>query len=105
MDLSSHALARCVQRRISLADIDVVMGYGTDIHNGGALFSFLRRKDIPGDIGPETQSRLEGLTVVMDPSGENVITVYRNRRGLRDVKRKLKRANRHCVECRWPAPG
>jgi hypothetical protein len=89
LELTSHALLRCDQRRISMADIDLVMNYGTRVHNGGALFCFMRKRDISGDLQPGLGGRLEGLTVVLDPAGESVITVYRNKRGLREIKRKL----------------
>ncbi len=78
MELTSHALSRCDQRRISRSDIDLVMDYGIRVHNGGALFCFMRKRDISGDLQPELGGRLEGLTVVLDPAGESVITAYRN---------------------------
>lgn len=91
MDLTSHAYLRCEQRRVPLTDVNLVMKYGTRIHNAGALFCFMRKRDISGDLRPALGGRLEGLTVVLDPGGESVITVHRNKRGLKDIKRKLKR--------------
>lgn len=91
MTLSSHAAQRCNDRRISLDDLNLVMKYGTRIHNAGALFCFMRRRDIPGDVPPVKAGRLEGLTLVLDTDETSVITVYRNRLAIREIKRKEKR--------------
>jgi hypothetical protein len=91
MTISSHAAQRCNDRRISLEELNLVMKYGTRIHRTGALFCFMRRRDIPGDVPAFRAGRLEGLTLILDPEETSLITAYRNRSGLHEIKRKSKR--------------
>jgi hypothetical protein len=91
MLMTAHAQQRAGQRRIPEENLHLVLKYGTRVHKAGALFVFMRKRDIPPVLSIRSQDRLEGLTVVMDPLGEEVITAYRNRKALRDIKRKSKR--------------
>jgi hypothetical protein len=91
MLMTAHAGQRLGQRGISEEELQLVLTYGTKVHNAGALFVFMRRRDIPRTLSPHSQDHLEGLTIVLDPLGEEVITAYRNRRALREIKRKSKR--------------
>jgi hypothetical protein len=69
----------------------LVLKHGTRVHNGGALFVFMRGKDIPGQVSPGERARLEGITLVMVPEQGTVITAYKNRQALKVIKRKQKR--------------
>ena len=91
MDLSTHALKRISQRGISPEVIKIVLKHGTKIHRAGVLFVFMRAKDIPEGIQPSVAERLDGLIVVASSDGSKIITVYRNRKGLKEIKKKLKR--------------
>ena len=54
------------------------------------MFFFLGRRDIPAcDRCASWAARLEGTIVIVAPDGA-VITVYRNRGGLRPIARKMK---------------
>jgi hypothetical protein len=90
MLLTSHAVRRAQQRAICREDIETVVANGTRVHNGGALFVFMGWRDIPVGVAPALRDRLEGITIVMDPVSEDIITAYRNKGALRDIKRKRK---------------
>ncbi len=84
-----HAQLRATQRNISPADLAYVLKHGRRIRNTGAIFCFLGRRDLPAcDCANQHAVRLIGTTAVIE--GGNMITVYRNRNGLRTIKRKLK---------------
>jgi hypothetical protein len=88
MELSSHSMTRMQQRGIAADAIEVVREHGRRIHTGGAVFCFLGRRDIPDYLPATQRERLEGLPVVLSTVDETVVTVYKNRNGLRDIKRK-----------------
>ena len=90
--LSKHALERISQRNIDKNDIKFVLKFGTRIHNGGALFIFLRHKDIPDEFRIDDKfAKLEGTILVISKDGEHLITAYKNKRGIRQIKKKIKR--------------
>lgn len=89
---SRHAQLRQAQRNMSNADVDFVLGHGRHVRCAGALHVFLGRRDIPAD--KESQRRfghLEGTVLVLADDQELVlITAYRNRDGLKDIRTKTK---------------
>ncbi|MBI3957297.1 MAG: DUF4258 domain-containing protein [Chloroflexi bacterium] len=89
MELSNHALTRMAQRNLSAEDVEYVIQFGYLVRSGGALHYFLRYDDIP-KVDRKRVQRLEGTTVLMDRSGQFIITVYRNRRGLKVLRQKVK---------------
>ena len=88
--LSDHALTRMAQRNLSAEDVEYVIQFGCPVRSGGALHYFLRQEDIPYADRKSVQ-RLEGTTVLMDRGEQYIITVYRNRRGLKEIRQKTKR--------------
>jgi hypothetical protein len=92
--LSNHAVTRMAQRNLSAEDVEYVIQFGCRVWSGGALHYFLRYNDIP-KVDRKRVQRLEGTTVLMDRSGQYIITVYRNRRGLKGIRQKVKREIGH----------
>ncbi|MBK7391674.1 MAG: DUF4258 domain-containing protein [Chloracidobacterium sp.] len=86
-NISNHAKLRQAQRNLSEEDIAFVLRYGQEIHRTGASFFFLGVRDLP-DRDARSMSRLVGSIVVVNWRG--IVTVYRNSRGLRRIKRKMK---------------
>jgi hypothetical protein len=93
MQITDHAELRLHQRGIQEDELSLLMAYGTQVYNGGALFIFMRKCDIPGDIPSIRQKKLEGLTAVLDAHSFDLISVYKNRKALRQIKRKYKSDN------------
>ena len=89
VELSNHAATRMAQRNLSAEDVEYVIQFGCPVRSGGALHYFLRHDDIPKADRKRAQ-RLEGTTILMDRSGQFIITVYRNRRGLKVLRQKVK---------------
>lgn len=89
--VTRHADQRMVQRNLSVEDIHYVLLYGQTLHKAGAIFTFLRKKDIPQvDLTNPRFQKLIGTTVVMaKEDGYHILTAYRTRHlGLRRIKRK-----------------
>lgn len=85
-----HARRRSARRNVAPDAVDYVLAYGRMIQRTGALFYFLGRRDIPPcDRHASWATRLEGSIVIVSPDGD-IITIYRNRRGLRAIERKMK---------------
>lgn len=88
-----HALSRQARRNLSNDDIGFVVAHGQYIHCAGALHIFLGQRDIP--LHKEVSrrfGRLEGTVLVIDVHGEQptLLTVYRNRNGLKRIRAKHK---------------
>lgn len=85
-----HARRRSARRNVAPDAVEYVLAYGRMIQRTGVMFFFLGRRDIPAcDRCASWAARLEGTIVIVAPDGA-VITVYRNRDGLRPIVRKMK---------------
>jgi hypothetical protein len=90
VSLTRHARARSARRNVTLDVVDYALAHGRMIQRTGITFYFLGRRDMPpADLCGTGASRLEGIIVLVGPDGA-VITVYRNRRGLHMIQRKMK---------------
>lgn len=87
ISFTEHASYRMAQRNLSREAVQFVIEHGRRHHRAGACFFFLGKRDIPADSRQEL-ARLEGAVVVLNLNSRSVLTVYRNREGLRDIKRK-----------------
>lgn len=85
-----HARRRGARRNVAPDAVDYVLAHGRMIQRTGVMFYFLGWRDIPPcDRRASWASRLEGSIVLVGPDGA-VITIYRNRRGLHAIARKMK---------------
>ncbi|MCS7230449.1 MAG: hypothetical protein RMJ81_10020 [Candidatus Kryptonium sp.] len=91
MKFTHHALKRIGMRRIEQNLIEIALRCGVSIYSAGAKFVFVRRKDIPDDLPAEMAEKINGLVLVLNPIDDTVITVYKNKNALKEIKRKLKR--------------
>jgi hypothetical protein len=93
MLVTDHARTRQAQRNLSDEEVAFVLDHGQYVRSGGALHVFLGRRDMPGDRDScRRYQHLEGAVLVVNDTGDVpvLITVYRNRRGLREIRRKAK---------------
>jgi hypothetical protein len=95
MRRTNHAVQRQAQRNLSDADVWFVLEHGRRIYGAGVLHVFLGQRDIPDDKETQRQfRRLEGTVLVMNQDDEDdtlvLITAYRNRRGLKQIRSKAK---------------
>jgi len=82
-------MLRCRQRHFRDDEITYVLRHGQVHHRTGICFYFLAARDVPlADRRFSWVERLIGTTLLIQ--GSDLITVYKNRRGLRQIKRKLK---------------
>jgi hypothetical protein len=84
--LSQHAHVRMAQRGISSQDIEYVRQHGRRMYINGAQARFLGWRDIPKEDGA-THGHLEGTLVLLDPTGQFVITTYRNTEALKLIRK------------------
>ncbi len=90
--LTAHAQLRMAQRNLKLSHIDYVLKYGRRSRGPTVTHYFLGRRDIPlKDRVDSDIARLEGTALVVDPSGQVLITVWRNRQcGASKIRHKRK---------------
>lgn len=90
VSFTAHARRRGARRNVAPDAVDYVLAHGRMIQRTGVTFFYLARRDMPpADHCASWASRLEGSTVLLAPDGV-VVTVYRNRHGLRAILRKPK---------------
>lgn len=83
-----HSLKRMNMRRISKEYIDLCIKYGEKIHRTGITFYIILKKNIEKIKLPQD---LEGLCVLVG-ADNTLITVYKNRNAISDIK-KLNKQN------------
>ncbi len=92
LQFTEHAWTRMHQRCLSISDVEYVVLHGQQHRSAGVVHYFLGRRNIPTkDQGKDYLCRLEGTTILVDSQDRrSVITVYRNRSALKDIRRKAK---------------
>ena len=85
--INRHAAQRMAQRNLVPGDLAAVLCLGRTEHRAGARFFFPGGRDVPEHLGSALET-LVGTTVVVE--GDEITTVYRNRRALTRIKRKHK---------------
>lgn len=87
-NLTAHARVRMAQRGIRPDDLEYVLQHGRRIRPGnGSLYIFLGNRDVPQEDRIGRQGKLAGTVVVLDRAG-NIVTVYRNSRASRMLKKR-----------------
>lgn len=90
LSFSAHAIEQAAKRNFSVEEIYYALQHGQRIYRTGIVFYFLGCRNIPkADRRDSHITRLVGTTLLVSHNRE-LITVYRNPDGLRDIKRKLK---------------
>ena len=96
VEKTRHASMRAAQRNIGIFDMDFVLTYGKRTHSAGALFIFLRKRDIPDEFRTDDRvTKLEGTTLVISTDDNSLITLYKNKGGFRKLRKKSKRNMYH----------
>ncbi len=91
LSYSEHALLRMAQRNLSASDVEYTLTNGRECRRGAAIHYTLRGKDIPKpDRRNNEIKRLEGVTVLIAPDDNQIITVYRNKEASKNTRKKMK---------------
>lgn len=81
---TEHSSKRASARRIDPRAVSLAIDHGKRVRQRGAVIYYLGRRHIPADLmGDPNVRRFEGTTVLVDNREQVILTVYRNRRGLR----------------------
>jgi hypothetical protein len=88
--ISDHARIRAAQRNLSLDDLQYVLCYGRVYYVADSLTFFLGWRDIrKEDRSNPMISRLEGTAIITAARRPVIITAWRNRNGMKKIRRKL----------------
>ena len=89
--MSTHANRRATQRCFQSDQIAYIVQHGRLLRRTGIQFYFLAERDVPPDDRRLAWvQRLIGATLLVSPEGDTVITLYKNRKALRDIRKKTK---------------
>jgi hypothetical protein len=88
---SRHARRRGAQSNLSEQDIELVRRYGVLEHRTGVRFYFVGRREVERyrEVEPRL-AKLHDIAMIVSCDDLVVITVYRNRKALKDIRRKSK---------------
>lgn len=84
--LSNTAIRKMARINVALSEIEFAIKKGQKVHRTGAVFYFLGKNDLPDGTQFE---KLNGLAVIVED--RTIITVYKNKKSLHNIKRKAKR--------------
>ncbi len=89
--LSKHARRRGAQSNLSDRDLDLVRRYGVLEHRTGVRFYFVGRREVERyrEVEPRL-AKLHDIVMIVSSDDYVVITVYRNRNALKEIRRKSK---------------
>ena len=89
--LSKHAKQRGAQSNLSEQDVELVRRYGVLEHRTGVRFYFMRRREVERNRYAEPRlEKLHDIVMIVSSDDRMVITVYRNRNALKEIRRKSK---------------
>lgn len=87
---SNHSYKRASQRGIRNPWLETVIHEGKVIFKQGYKFFFMTDKELRYHA-PEMQDRLRNLVVVMAGDSNTIVTCYKNKDAIGNIKRKSKR--------------
>lgn len=88
LEFTSHAHRRLQQRGMTYEYASLVMEYGTAVNTAGAVFYFMSKKDIPQNLPGTIKDRILGITLVVNPENNDVMTVYKNQNAMKSIRKK-----------------
>lgn len=89
--LTEHAMERSSQRGITSDMINAAFRFGQEIYAKSTLYYFIGKKqlrDIRKHLSVKNPENYEGITLVLDPKTNTVITCYRNKEWLKKIRYK-----------------
>jgi len=69
--------------------MEFAVNFGRRVYCAGVLHYFVGQQELRKS-GCAQDDHLEGLVVLVNPTTHDVITVYKNREAIRDIKKKSK---------------
>jgi hypothetical protein len=92
VEWTKHGRHRGAQSNLCEGDLDLVRRYGVLEHRTGVRFYFVGQREVERyrDVEPRIE-KLHGVVMIVAPDTFTVITVYRNRHALKQIRRKSKR--------------
>lgn len=91
-----HAEKRMKERGFRRADIYLALAIGKRIYAEGTLYIFLGKRHL-AEFG-NLAERLEGLTLVIEPKTGTLLTVFRNRQWLAQIRYKERRYRKYTLK-------
>jgi len=89
--LSRHARQREAQSNLSDRDLELVRKYGVLEHRTGVRFYFVGRREVDRYRHVEPRiAKLHDIVLIVSCDDRMVITLYRNRNALKEIRRKSK---------------
>jgi hypothetical protein len=87
---TKHSFQRCLERNIKTAQLLSVLVFGIQIQKQNLVFHVASHQCIAQCSDPSARKQLEGLVVVTDLSQSVIITCYRNKHSLKNIRKKSK---------------
>ena len=84
-----HAQKRMSERGITPAMVDLALQYGRKLRAPQSLYLFVGRRNLEKmKLVSKGMDHLEGVTLVLDPSGQVMITCFKNKNFPKKIRNK-----------------
>ncbi len=86
---TKHANIRMNQRAITETMILATRFFGKKIYAKNTLYFFMGKRELKRmmkDFIPDNPDKWEGITLVCDPKTEEIITVFKNKKWLKNIR-------------------
>jgi hypothetical protein len=91
LSLSRHSQIRARQRGITNDLLNLAMDYSEAVFKQGLIFFAVIGKLLPDNMDHNISEKLNNMVVVVSPESNEIITCYRSKHAVHQIRRKLKR--------------
>ena len=89
VNYSHHASVRMQQRGINNNIVQTALSYSIKIYKQGLVFHVIKKNNIPFHVSSKIKDQLKNL-IIITGHDKTIITCYKNKNGLKKIKKKTK---------------
>ena len=91
LEFTEHSKRRAKQRSIPMDLIQLAMLYSSTFFKQGRLFYVVKNSDLPESFDKRQKNELKNIVVIVSGENNKIITCYRNKNAMHNIKKKSKR--------------
>ena len=88
---TEHSKERSQQRCLPMDKIKVAMLYSTSFFKQGYIYHVVKNSDLPESFDKRQKNELKNIVVIISGENNKIITCYRNKNAMHNIKKKSKR--------------
>ena len=92
---SNHSKTRVQQRALPIKKMKLAMLYSNVFFKQGLIYHVVKNSYLPNNIDKKQKNELKNIVVIISGDSNEVITCYRNKNAMHQIKQKNKRLAKH----------